>query len=472
MRFTRVLLFALGLFAVVAVIAQGEGVAQQVSPATSVQRTEGTVVGASIAHPSGWTIRRERYTFDGTYGFTLWRPEPAGSQDHGGIPAVRVALSEKMLPSDIDDEIEQTLAYYQDQGLDVGRETVGVGAKGHPGEAFGPIPGSTPATRVYVPVAGRVYRVDVFSQAPGEEGLDADDRRLLRTLRFERPSQSISSLGLPRANAPEALYPTHGEETSTLDRGRTSSSAGVEFDSLEYSASSTGETRLKGGCWRANPAFWVQTQHGPGANANKTDGIPQGWTRIGVPNFWGQYTHGDLGYGRCNEPYYANDKYAIDYPMDRGDPIWSPFDCGRVTFAGRNETHIDYGRFVSIKSCNGKYFSLTSHFSALRSGLSKGDRVDKDTVLGYAGKSGGPRIPVGPVHFHQVFYRYPEQNPDGSPYGGQGLKIVRHHYVGTAARRKGIRVRSHVYEYGRVRPDYGAYCREGLTCGEGYMISN
>jgi hypothetical protein len=253
MRFTRVSLFALCLFAVV--IAQGEGVAQQALPATSVERTEGTVVGASIAHPAGWAVQRERYTFDGTYGFTLWRPEPAGSQDHGGIPAVRVALSEKMFPSDIDDEIEPTLAYYRDQGLDVGREAVGVGAKGHPGVAFGPIPGSTPATRVYVPVDGRVYRIDVYSQAPGEEGLDADDRRLLRTLRFERPSQSISSLGLPRANAPEALYPTHGEETSTLDRGRTSSLAGVESDGLEYSASSTGEKRLKGGCWRANPAF-------------------------------------------------------------------------------------------------------------------------------------------------------------------------------------------------------------------------
>jgi murein DD-endopeptidase MepM/ murein hydrolase activator NlpD len=115
---------------------------------------------------------------------------------------------------------------------------------------------------------------------------------------------------------------------------------------------------------------------------------------------------------------------------------------------------------------------LTSHFSALRTGLSKGDRVDEDTILGYAGKTGGPRIPVGQVHFHQVFYRYPKQNPDGSPYGGQGLQIIRHHYVGAAASRKDIRLCSHVYEYGKVRPDYGVYCREGLTCGEGYRISN
>jgi murein DD-endopeptidase MepM/ murein hydrolase activator NlpD len=459
-RLERVLLLALGLVMVL----QGEGGARQVSPAPDAERTQGAVVGASISHPPNWTVERERYTFHGTYGFTLWRPEKAGSQDHGGVPAARVALAEKLRPGRVNDEVGQTLAYYENQGLDVGRETVSVG--GQEGVAFGPIPGSTPATRVYVPVGDRVYRIDVYSEAPGEEGLDADDRRLLRTVHFERPSASVASLGVPRANAPEALYPADGDEPKVQDRGWTTSS------SAEYSASAKGERRLVGGCWRANPAFWVQTQHGRTANANRGDGIPTGWTRIGVPNFWGQYTHGNLGYGRCNEPYYANDKFAVDYPMDRGDPIWSPFACGRVTFAGRNETHVDYGILVSIKSCNGRYVSLTSHFSALRRGLSKGDRVDKNTVLGYAGKTGGPRIPVGQIHFHQAFYRFPKENPDGSPYGGQGLQILRHHYVGTAARRKGKRVHSHVYKYRKVRPDYETYCREGLACGEGHKVSN
>jgi hypothetical protein len=166
----------------------------------------------------------------------------------------------------------------------VGRETLGAG--GHQGVAFGPIPGSTPATRVYVPVDGRVHRIDVFSEAPGEEGLDADDRRLLGTLSFERPSASAASLRLPRANAPEALYPAGGEEPRLPDRGWRSSSVGDEPGSIEYSASSTGEKRLVGGCWQANPAFWVQVQHGPAANSNKGDGIPTGWTRIGVPNYY------------------------------------------------------------------------------------------------------------------------------------------------------------------------------------------
>ena len=456
----------LGLVAVIVMAAPDVGAVRHASPAT--ERTEGEVVGASIAHPADWTVERERYTFDGTYGFTLWRPEPGSSHDHGGIPAVRVALADKLRPSQVDDEVGRTIAYYEGENLEVGRETVSVGAEGHQGVAFGPIPGSTPATRVYAPVGVRVYQIDVYSEEPGEEGLDADDRALLRTLRFEQPSGPVSSLGLPRANAPESLYPAGGEEPAPASRGWTSSFTSA----AEYSVSGTGETRIAEGCWRADPGFWVQVQHGRTANNNMGDNIPTGWTRIGVPNFWGQYTHGDLGYGRCDEPYYTNDKFAVDYPMDLWDPVWSPFDCGRVTFAGRNETHRDYGIFVSIKSCNGKYVSLTGHFRALRSGLDKGDPVDRDTLIGYAGKSGGGRIPVGPVHFHQAFYRYPTLTEKGAPYGGRGLKIVRHHYVGTAARRKDMRVRSHVYQYGKVRPDYQVYCREGRTCGEGYKISN
>jgi Peptidase family M23 len=446
------------------------GVARQASPAA--ERTEGEVVGASIAHPANWTVERERYTFDSTYGFTLWRPEPGSSHDHGGIPAVRVALAYDLSPDQVDEKVSETIAAYPD--LDVGHQTVGVAGE-YEGVAVGPIPGSTPAMRVYVPVNDRVYQINVYSDALGEEGLDADDKELLLALRFEEPSRSVASLGLPRANAPEALYPASGEEPDLLGRGWTSSTEAADEESsrtAEYSASGTGERRLAEGCWRAYPGFWVQVQHGRTANSSRKDNIPTGWTRIGVPNFWGQYTHGDLGYGRCNEPYYTNDKYAVDYLMDPRDRVYSPFKCGHVTFAGRNETHKDYGIFVSIKSCNDKYVSLTGHFKALPSGLSKGDNVNKDKVIGYAGKTGGGRIPVGPVHFHQAFYRYPKENPDGSPYGGQGLQIIRHHYVGTAARRRDVRVGNHIYEYGRVRPDYELYCRESLTCGEGYKISN
>lgn len=99
-----------------------------------------------------------------------------------------------------------------------------------------------------------------------------------------------------------------------------------------------------------------------------------------------------------------------------------------MTFAGRNETHQDYGIFVSIKADNGRYVNLSAHLSGLARGIKRGAKVDRHTIIGFAGDTGGPDIPVGPVHLHQAFYRNPSYNPDGSPYGGQGLQALYHHY--------------------------------------------
>ena len=294
----------------------------------------------------------------------------------------------------------------------------------------------------------------------------------------------MGALGLPKANSPEELY-LSGAEAQAVQRqddGKVTADLATR-DSVDdvppVTATRTttkagGEARITGGCWRADPGFFVQTQHGYGANASGGDGIPTGWTQIGNPNFWGQYTHGNLGYGRCTEPYYANDKFAVDYPLNRNNYVFSPFKCGRVTYAGRNRTHADYGIFVSIRACNGKYVNLSAHLNALGVNggerLRKGDEVTRNTVIGYAGDTGGS-IPVGRVHVHAAFYRYPKANPDGSPYGGAGLQVTRNHYVGTSARRRGFKVASHVYDYAKVTPRKVA-CREGIRCGEGYLVSN
>jgi murein DD-endopeptidase MepM/ murein hydrolase activator NlpD len=463
-----------------AVLGSGAG-AQAPGDAGSarIERTGGDVVGASVAHPKGWSVQREPYTYDGTYGFTLWRPETGEPHDHGGTPAMRVALAPEMRPGQIEGEVKETLAYY-DGELPVGRSEVSVGAEGHRGVAVGPIPGSTPSTEVYVPVNGRVYRITVYAEEPGEEGLDAGDKELLSGVRFEPPSRAARSLGLPEANAPEALYPSGAEARAVRlreDEKDPTGEAPPPDDSLEPSGDGSlqrsggvGEVRIAEGCWRADPRYYVQTQHGYKANSNPNDGIPTGWSPIGIPNFWGQYTHGNLGYGRCTEPYYTNDKYAVDYPLNRYDYVFSPFSCGRVTFAGRNRTHADYGIFVSIRACNGKYVNLTGHLVALRKGLNRGDKVTRDTVIGYAGNTGGS-VPVGRVHIHTAFYRYPKANADGSPYGGAGLQITRNRYVGTAARRMGIQVSSNAYDYAYLDPN-GSYCREKVRCGERRRVSN
>lgn len=415
---------ALAMVTVMGILCSVGGAQAQSSDTPAVQKTGGDAVGATVAHPAKWSVERERYTFDESYGYTLWRPATDESHDHGGTPALRVALAYGTEPRGVDNVVSGITADYPD--LDVKREVVPV-AKEHEGVAVGPIPGSTPATRVYVPVNDRVYRIEVYAERPGEEGLDADDRELLRTLRFESPSRAVRSLDVTAANSPEALYKVGNPELAALERSAPKDTGETTTRQTDAKAGYR-ERRIEEGCWRANPAFFVQVQHGRYATRDRNDGMPTGHSRAGTPNYWGQYTHGNLGYGRCNEPGWANDKFAVDYRLNAGDFLYSPFKCGRVTFAGRNTTHRDYGRIVVIRSCGGKYVSLSAHLSGLRRGISKGDRVYAGNVIGYAGKSGGGRIPVGPVHLHQAFYRYPKYNPDGSPYGGTGLQVTHLRY--------------------------------------------
>lgn len=85
-----------------------------------------------------------------------------------------------------------------------------------------------------------------------------------------------------------------------------------------------------------------------------------------------------------------------------------------------------------IQADDGKYGSMSAHLSGLASSIYQGARVTDQTIIGYAGKTGDPSIPVGETHLHQAYYRYPYYSPDGSPYDGAGLKVIYHHYVGTA----------------------------------------
>ena len=470
----RLSVFAtLWLVAVMAVVGSGAN-AEVPEDSSPTERTGGEVVGASISHPANWSVEREPYTYDGTYGYTLWHPDTDKPHDHGGMPAVRVALAYDLPPGQIEAEVRETLAYYDD--LPIERETVRVAEKGYEGVAVGPIPGSTPSTEVYVPVNGRVYRINVYSDDPGQPGLGEEGRELLAGLRFSPPSRSVSSLGFPRANAHGALHEA-GDE-SLVERERTARESVViqegpeaTLQTSESSRAGGGEVRINEGCWSADPRYYFQTQHGK--YANKRWGARwTGWTIIGRPNFWGQYTHGNLNYGRCTSNYYTNDKFAVDYPLGRGDVVFSPFRRGTVTFAGRNTSHKNYGIFVVIRASNGKYVSMSAHLSGLARGIQRGKAVTKDTIIGFAGKSGDPSIPVGETHLHQAYYRYPRYLRDGSPYGGAGLRVLYHHYYGTAARKAGYNISSHVYRFGDVRPNYKATCHERNICGEGYRLGN
>ncbi len=443
------ILCLVAVMGVVAALGPGASVqARQAPSAPPTERTGDTAVGASIIHPKGLTVDGERYTYNGTYGFTLWRPEEDPSHDdHGGTPAVRVALAYDLKPGQIEARVRERVAAHP--GLEMKRETVPVGENSLKGVAVGPIPGSTPSTEVYVAAQGRVYQINVYYEGPGQEGLDADDKKLLSGMRFERPSRSVGSLGLKNGKAPETHYRKGNSEPSAEElkerraaaeaaqEGSAEQTSGPTFMTMSLSAAAVptyAERQIAEGCWLADSRFYFQTQHGYGANARLDDdhptrNIPKGHTIVGNPNYWGQYTHGNLGYGRCASTYYTNDKFAVDYPLNRGDYVFSPFAGGVVTFAGRNYSHSNYGIFVVIKSSNGKYVSMSAHLSSLAYGIRPGKVVNADTVIGYAGNTGAS-IPISYTHLHQAFYRYPSFKGDGSPYGGRGLQAIYHRYSG------------------------------------------
>lgn len=160
--------------------------------------TSDDVVGASIVHPGRWVVGPERHTYDGTYGFTLWKPTPARSRYHGRTPVARVSLAHGLRPEQIETKIQEKLdAYFN---LPITRNQVRVGERNLEGVAVGPIPGSIPSTEVHVALDERVYQINVYG-----ERLDAQSQELLSSLRFHPPSESVESLGLLDATASQAF---------------------------------------------------------------------------------------------------------------------------------------------------------------------------------------------------------------------------------------------------------------------------
>jgi hypothetical protein len=411
--------------------------------------SDGTI-GVSIVHPARWAVGPERHTYADTYGFTLWKPNPSRVRYHGGSPVVRVALAYSLRPDQIESKVQEKLDAVAHSALPMTSQEVSVGEGNLKGRAVGPIPGSTPSTEVYVAVDDeRVYQINVYGRT-----LDAEGRELLSSLRFEPPSEPVESLGLLDAAAPEAFtvrderhlagqppalqrfVATELErfverERSAFEAGRSARSAEAALDLAEVA--DLPEFELEEGCFRAPSSLFVQTQHGMFANARFGPEFT-GFTVIGRPNFWGEFTHGGLthlGFGRCVEPCVTNDFFAIDYPLDFGDVVFCPFANGTVTFAGRNFSHADYGVFVIIQDDSGLYVGLSGHLTAVN--VEVGQAVTDQDIIGFAGATGGGNIPVDEPHLHQAFYRDPSFTFDGAPFGGQGLQVIFHHFVGTAA---------------------------------------
>ena len=410
-------------------------------------RTSHAEIGVSVEHPADWSVNREQAMLAGTYGLQLWKPRESPQQQCCGIPAARVAVVPDLTPDQIDQTVQEKLDAYSDH-LPVSREEMSVGVDGLEGVAIGPIPGSMPSYEVYVAFQQRVYLIRVY----GEE-LDASGKHLISNLEFSEPSQPLD---------PPGLLDAHGSSdspsTRLVERERTAQAERLAARPPEAAALTVApaqsweprvldpatvpiydEYRIAEGCWRAESTFFVQTQHGRFANSRWGDAYT-GWTIAGRPNYWDNYTHGRLGFGRCISNFYTNDKFAIDYPLAVGDVVFCPFESGTVVWWGRWDTHINYGIMVVIRARarNGHvYVSMSAHLSGVNTAdVYLGAPVTDETIIGYAGATGDPSIPVGESHLHQAYYRDPNYISTpyryGPPYGGQGLQVVYHHFVGDA----------------------------------------
>ena len=86
------------VLAVASVMAAAGTGAQAQETTAATQRTGGEAVGATIVHPAAWNVEREPYTYEDTFGYTLWYPDTGAAHDHGGTPALRVALAYELDP--------------------------------------------------------------------------------------------------------------------------------------------------------------------------------------------------------------------------------------------------------------------------------------------------------------------------------------------------------------------------------------
>ncbi|HET7271375.1 MAG TPA: M23 family metallopeptidase [Rubrobacter sp.] len=423
-------------------------------------------IGVSLEHPAGWVVEQEQYMISDTYGFQCWKPTTLSPRACSGIPAVRVAVAPGLTPDQIEQTVQEKLDAYREYNLPMADAKVSVGVDELEGHAVGPMPGSTPSYEVYVSVRDLVYLINIY-----EEELDASARRLLASVNFEKFSQSRDSLELPdigtqtgssrprlaeleqtalragRAARAEALAvqpqdaPALGPVTQPQGPPLLAPAAASEPPVLDPAeVPEEEEVQINEGCFRADSRFFVQTQHGKFANS-QLGPEETGWTVVGRPNFWGHFSHGALGFGRCVSGRFTNDLFAIDYPLAVGDAVFCPFKRGTVKFVGRSESHRNYGIMVIIEAVapsGNRYVSMSAHLSGLADGIVRGAQVTDETVIGFADATGHPSIPVGEPHLHQAFYRNPNfvfipgQGPTGPPFGGQGLQVIYHHFVGDA----------------------------------------
>jgi murein DD-endopeptidase MepM/ murein hydrolase activator NlpD len=307
------------------------------------------------------------------------------------------------------------------------RSEVRVG--GQTGIAVSGLPGTDPYTLVYVANGERVYRIGMWTET---EGLDERARTLLARLEFGTPTRSVESLTLKPVE--QAMYAAPPAEQMALnqaahaERVTATRLEGGEpplpaEEPLELSRAPRPVTNAAcefGQPWSllwqttwdyTNRFYSGYTTTYSGTYYNLRPGDP-GWSAMSgnYGSWWGQNYH-----RRKCDPYLLNQYYANDWPVHRNGNVY-PAITGRVEWAGwdyyDSEGYYTLGNYVVVR--NGSYRAIMAHLTSIASGIGWGTSVGMNTIIGYAGKTGGP----WDEHVHSRVAYGESLTASGQPYGG------------------------------------------------------
>ncbi|CAA9313669.1 MAG: hypothetical protein AVDCRST_MAG89-1287 [uncultured Gemmatimonadetes bacterium] len=384
--------------------------------ATKTVRDE--AAGVSIAVPTDWRVVQDPVLFN-TYGFALF--DPAGPQQNGHerSPVARIALAYEARPEQIGELVSGLMAKYPQFPLTRTEVAVGQGLRG---VAVSGLPGTDPYSLVYVADGERVYRIGLWTEQPG---LDERALGVLRNVRLQAPRKPIASLGLvPVRQAmravPEATQRAINQQLRAERVAMVAEQGGEPRFSAapapQVSAAACEFGQPSGFFWQTvwdatNKFYSGYTTTYSGTYYNMRPGDP-GWSAMSgnYGSWWGQGYH----VRKC-EPYLLNQYYANDWPAHKNANVYSAIK-GTVEWAGwdyyDSEGYYTLGNYVVVR--NGSYRALMAHLTSVASGITWGASVGMNTIIGYAGKTGGP----WDEHVHSRVAYGESLTYNGQPYGG------------------------------------------------------
>jgi murein DD-endopeptidase MepM/ murein hydrolase activator NlpD len=387
-----------------------------------MQRVRDEVVGVALDVPATWRVHPDPVLFN-TYGFALFEN---GRADHGGherSPVARVALAYQVEPGQIEGLVQDLMRKYQE--LSPTRSEVVVGGRLR-GVAVSGLPGTDPYSLVYVADGDRVYRIGLWTEEPG---LDGRALSVLASLRFERPARSVHTLALEPVE--KAMHATPPAEQLALnvraqaERIAMTEEQGGEPEQTLAPAPAAGEIGTLAACEFGQPSglfwqtVWDYTNHFYSGYTTVYSGTyynlrpgDYGWSAMSgnYGSWWGQNYH----VRKCNTGL-LNQYYANDWPAHKNANVYSALK-GTVEWAGwdyyDSEGYYTLGNYVVVR--NGSYRAIMAHLTSIASGITWGASVGMNTIIGYAGKTGGP----WDEHVHSRVAYGESLTYNGQPYGG------------------------------------------------------